>query len=235
MSAMNLRGSSPAGAASVTSSLAPVERLSLRERVSQAMRAAIISGEMAAGQVYSAPSLGARFGVSATPVREAMLDLARENLVEVVPNKGFRVTEISEQDLDDITALRLLIEPPVVRDVTPVIPDADLDELRELARAIVDWAGQGDLVAYTAADQVFHLRLLSYARNPRITDLVADLRAHTRLLGLGGLLRRGELTGVAAEHYAIVDTIESRDAGAVERLMREHIGQVRGRWAGRDA
>jgi DNA-binding GntR family transcriptional regulator len=215
----------------MTSSLRPVERLSLRERVSQALRAAIISGEMTAGQLYSAPSLGARFGVSATPVREAMLDLARENLVEVVPNKGYRVTEVSEKDLDDITALRLLIEPPVVRAVTPLIPGADFRELRELARAITDWARKGDLVAYTAADQVFHLRLLSYAGNPRITDLVADLRSHTRLLGLKTLLEQGELAGVAREHDAIVDTIESRDGAAVEQILREHIGQARGRWA----
>lgn len=216
----------------MTTSLNPLDKLRLRDRVGQALRAAIISGEMQAGQVYSAPSLGARFGVSATPVREAMLDLVRENLVEVVPNKGYRVTEVSEKDLDDVTELRLLIEPPVVRDVAAIIPAADFGELRDLAQAIVDRAGEGDLVGYTAADQLFHLRLLSYADNPRITDLIADLRAHTRLLGLSALLEQGELVGVAHEHHAIVDALEARDPEAVERLMRDHISQVRGRWAG---
>ena len=212
-------------------SLVPVEKVSLRERVGRALRAAIISGEMAPGAVYSAPSLGTRFGVSATPVREAMIDLARENLVEIVPNKGFRVTRVGETDLDQMTEIRLLIEPPAVRKVTPIIPESDLVELRRLADDIVAGALKGDLVEYTEADRVFHLKLISYAENPRMTTLVSDLRSHTRLFGLAGLRERGELAEAAREHRAIVDAIESRDQDAVEAVMRAHIRQVRGRWA----
>jgi DNA-binding GntR family transcriptional regulator len=208
-----------------------VEKVSIRERIGRALRAAIVSGEMEPGVVYSAPALGARFGVSATPVREAMLDLVKEGLVDVVPNKGFRVTEIGESDLDEITELRLLIEPPVVRQVTRHIPAEDLPVLRELAQVIVDCANEGNLVEYTEADRVFHLRLLSYADNTRMTNLVSDLRAHTRLFGLSILLERGELVDSAREHLDIVDTIERRDSRAVERLMRNHIRQTRGRWA----
>ncbi|WP_406229459.1 GntR family transcriptional regulator [Nocardia sp. NBC_01009] len=208
-----------------------VEKVSIRERIGRALRAAIVSGEMEPGVVYSAPALGARFGVSATPVREAMLDLVKEGLVDVVPNKGFRVTEIGESDLDEITELRLLIEPPVVRQVTRHIPAEDLPVLHELAQVIVDCANEGNLVEYTEADRVFHLRLLSYADNTRMTNLVSDLRAHTRLFGLSSLLERGELVDSAREHLDIVDTIERRDSRAVERLMRNHIRQTRGRWA----
>lgn len=212
-------------------SLVQVQKVNLRDRVGHALRAAIISGEMEPGVVYSAPSLGARFGVSATPVREAMLDLVREDLVEIVPNKGFRVTEIGEADLDQITQIRLLIEPPAVRQVASIIPDDDFPELRELARNIVTGAESGDLVEYTEADQVFHLRLISYANNPRMTNLVSDLRTHTRLFGLAALRERGELVDVAREHLDIVDTLETRDPDAVETILREHIKQVRGRWA----
>ena len=214
-----------------SSHITPVDKISLRDRVGHALRAAIISGEMQPGQVYSAPSLGARFGVSATPVREAMLDLVRENLVTIVPNKGFRVTEVSDTDLDEITQLRLLLEPPTVRDVTPLIPDADFAELHELAQRIIDGARAGDLVEYTEADRRFHLRLLGYARNSRLTDLVSDLRAHTRLYGLAALLERGELVAVAEEHLTILAALRSRDAAAVERVLHEHISQTRGRWA----
>lgn len=214
-----------------TSNISRVDRVNLRDRVAHALRASIISGELEPGVVYSAPSLGAKFGISATPVREAMQDLARENLVEIVRNKGFRVTEISEQDLDEITQLRLLIEPPVVRAVTSSIPEEDLPQLREMAQTIVDWAVAGDLVEYTEADRQFHLELLSYAHNTRMRDLVSDLRAHTRLYGLASMLQRGELEGAAREHLTIVDTIASRDESAVESVMREHISQTRGRWA----
>jgi DNA-binding GntR family transcriptional regulator len=217
----------------VLDTFTPVEKISLRERVGRALRAAIVSGEMEPGVVYSAPSLGARFGVSPTPVREAMLDLVREGLVETVANKGFRVTAIAEHDLDEITELRLLIEPPVVAKVTRSIPAADLPALRQMAQAIVDRAVEGDLVEYTEADRLFHQRLLGYSNNVRVVNLVSDLRAHTRLYGLAGLLERGELESVGREHLAIVDTIESRDPRAVEKIVRNHIRQTRGRWADR--
>jgi DNA-binding GntR family transcriptional regulator len=207
------------------------EKVNFRDRVSRALRAAIVSGELEPGRVYSAPALGARFGVSATPVREAMLDLVRENLVATVPNKGYRVTTMDESDLDDITGLRMLIEPPLVAEVTPDIPVADLPTLRAMAQAIVDGALAGDLVAYTEADNAFHLRLLEYAGNRRANALVADLRDHTRLYGLASLLQRGELEAIAREHHTILDAIETRRPQDVERLMRAHISQTRGRWA----
>jgi DNA-binding GntR family transcriptional regulator len=214
------------------SNLTELPKQSLRERVSRALRAAIISGELEPGEVYSAPFLATRFGVSATPVREAMLDLARENLVTTVANKGFRVTVVDDTVLDQITQIRLLIEPPTLAQVTPEIPEEDFPELEALAQKIVDEAEAGDLVEYTQADQEFHLKLLSYAANPRIVDLVTELRGQTRLLGLTALLEQGELTNTALEHRQIVELLRSRDPRAVEEFMRRHIGQVRTLWAG---
>src|SRR4051812_40547668 len=90
----------------------------LRDQVANALRAALIAGELRPGEVYSAPALAAEYGVSATPVREAMLDLAREGLVEAVRNKGFRITEMTERDLDEFTEIRALIEIPTVVGLT---------------------------------------------------------------------------------------------------------------------
>ncbi|MFE1904847.1 GntR family transcriptional regulator, partial [Streptomyces gardneri] len=77
----------------------------LRDQVAHALRAALISGELRPGVVYSAPTLAEDFGISATPVREAMLDLAREGLVEPVRNKGFRVTEVDQRHHDQDTQI----------------------------------------------------------------------------------------------------------------------------------
>jgi DNA-binding GntR family transcriptional regulator len=212
--------------------IAPLAKAaSLRETVTQILRAAIISGEMAPGEVYSAPALGTRFGVSATPVREAMVDLSSEGLVETVPNKGFRVTAVSESDLDDIAALRMLIEPPTVREVTPRIPAEAIPALRALGQAIVDHAAAGDLVTYTEADRRFHLAILEYSHNQRLVSLVSDLRSHTRLYGLTGMVDRGTLAASAAEHLELVDLIAARDAQGAGNLMRRHIGRVRAEWA----
>ena len=89
---------------STGSALTPLGgRRRYRDQVADALRAALIAGELEPGEVYSAPVLAVQFGVSATPVREAMLDLVREGLVDIVPNKGFRVTAVSERQLDEYT------------------------------------------------------------------------------------------------------------------------------------
>lgn len=207
------------------------KRPTLRDHVSDALRAAIISGELEPGVLYSAPWLSERFGVSATPVREAMLDLVRQGLVTSVPNKGFRVTETSDEDLDSIARIRMLLEPPSVRSIVEVIPEADIPGLRAKADRIVDAAKRGDLVEYVDADRQFHLTLLEYCRNPRLSQIVSDLRAQTRLFGLAALVERGELENSAQEHHTIIDLIERRRGDEVEQYLRRHIGHVRGLWA----
>lgn len=208
------------------------QRENLRDSVANALRAAVISGELEPGEVYSAPMLGARFGVSATPVREAMLDLVREGLVISLRNKGFRVTEVSDADLDNLASLRQLIEPPTIRDVVPAIPAADFPRLRALAEDIVVAAEAGDLIAYIEADRVFHVTMLAYAGNQKLVDVVSDLRSQTRLLGLTPLVESGRLVQSAAEHHELMDLVEARDGEGSEQLMRRHIGHVRGLWAG---
>jgi DNA-binding GntR family transcriptional regulator len=207
------------------------KNVSLRETVTLALRAAVISGEMKPGEVYSAPALGKRFGVSPTPVREAMLDLAKEGLVTSLPNKGFRVTEVSDEDLDEITALRLLIEPPTVYQVTHLIDDAGLARLRGMANAIVDFAVSGDLIQYTEADRAFHIAILEYSGNKRLVSLISELRSHTRLLGLAPLAAAGKLRDSALEHVELVDLIAAGKAAAAQELMTMHIGHVRTDWA----
>lgn len=206
---------------------------SLRDEVSAALRAALVSGQMRPGVVYSAPTLAARFGVSATPVREAMLDLARTGLVEVVRNKGFRVTEVSEAELDDITELRRLIEVPTVTGLAGEVPAEAYAELRPLAQTIVDAARASDLIGYVEADRRFHLDLLRLAGNATLVDTVAELRERTRLFGLGHLAERGVLVASAREHLALLDLLAAGDGEAVRALMHRHLGHVRGTWAGR--
>lgn len=207
------------------------QRENLRDSVANALRAAVISGELKPGEVYSAPTLGARFGVSATPVREAMLDLVREGLVISLRNKGFRVTEVSDEDLDNVAAVRQLIEPPTIRDVIPAIPAEDYPRLRRLADDIVVAAEAGDLIAYIEADRVFHVTLLAYSGNQKLVEVVSDLRSQTRLLGLTPLVESGRLVPSATEHHDLLDLVEAGDAEGAEQLMRRHIGHVRGLWA----
>jgi DNA-binding GntR family transcriptional regulator len=207
-------------------------RRNLREEITQTLRAAVISGELRPGVVYSAPSLAGQFGVSATPVREAMLDLANEGLVDIVRNKGFRVTELSEKDLDELSELRALIEVPTVRRIASAgVADSVLDELRPLASEIEAAAARGDLIAHVTADMEFHLRLLSLAGNRQLVETVRSLRARSRIYGLRSLADRAALVPSAHEHAELLDLLAAGSVAAVEELMRAHIGHVRGIWA----
>ncbi|KPC58459.1 GntR family transcriptional regulator [Streptomyces chattanoogensis] len=203
----------------------------LRDQVAHALRAALISGELRPGEVYSAPVLAEDFGISATPVREAMLDLAREGLVEPVRNKGFRVTEVNERDLDQYTEIRALIEIPMIGRITRSAAHEDLEALRPVAEEIVRAARDHDLIGYLEADRQFHLSLLGLSGNERLVETVGDLRKRSRLYGLTALDERGELIPSAEEHLELLDLMLAGDARGAEKCMAKHLGHVRSLWA----
>jgi len=145
-----------------------------------------------------------------------MLDLIKEGLVERLPNKGYRVVEISEQDLDDITALRRLVEPAGMRDAVPHVPEAEFGRLRDLAQLVIDAAAEEDLVAYVDHDREFHLAILGYCGNRRLVELVAELRAGERVLDLGSgggidVLLSARRVGASGFAYGVDMTDEMLD------------------------
>jgi DNA-binding GntR family transcriptional regulator len=207
------------------------ERRNYRDQVAHALRAALVAGQLLPGELYSAPALAARFGVSATPVREAMLDLVREGLVETVSNKGFRVTAVTERQLDEYTHIRALIEIPTVTGLARTADRDELEALRPDAESIVQSAKAADLIGYIEADRRFHLRLLALAGNAHLVEVVGDLRKRSRLYGLTALAERGLLEASAQEHLELLDALIARDEAAVTAVITRHLGHVRGLWA----
>jgi DNA-binding GntR family transcriptional regulator len=206
---------------------------SLRAEVERSLSAAIISGELEPGTVVSVPALAAQFDVSATPVREAMLDLEKRGFVESVRNKGFRITDVGDDDLREIVQVRRWLEVPAVALVAGAFPAARLDEFRALAGRIIDAAAAGRLADYLAADTEFHLELLRLTGNERLVRLVGELRSQTRMVGLADLRDTVELEKSAHEHLVLLDLLVAGDSAAAEELMHRHIGHVVGWWAGR--
>lgn len=207
-------------------------RLGLRSSIIETLRAAIIAGQLDAGVVYSAPKLAAQFGVSPTPVREAMIALDREGLVEAVPNKGFRVRELTATELDELSELRLLIEVPVVARIAQMqLPKHDVQELRALARETELAIEDNDLIRHSQADMNFHMLLLSLAGNATLVDTVRDIRKRSRLRGLQSEARREQLRQSAHEHLQIVDLVVDGDVEGVQALTTKHINDVRALWS----
>lgn len=207
-------------------------RRSLREEITESLRGAVMAGDLEPGRVYSAPSLAESFGVSATPVREAMLDLAKEGLVEVAPNKGFRVAELSEAELDELIDIRRLLEVPIVgRLAERGVDTAALDALRPLADAVEDAVRRRDFIAHVTLDLEFHLALLGLAGSPRLVEIVRTLRQGSRLYGLRSMPEGGDVLASFHEHAELLELIAARDGPGAAALMERHIGHVRGIWA----
>ena len=204
---------------------------SLRSSVTDALRSAIILGDLTEGTVYSAPALAAPMGVSATPVREAMMDLAREGLVTTMKNKGFRITEMTAADLEEQTQVRQLLEGPAMRALAGHVPAEELAALRDLADRIADAARDGDLHSYLQGDRELHARLLEHTGNRRLVDLTTRLRGQTRLRALRALADSGRLVDSAQEHHRLLDLLAAGDGDGAFALIVRHIGHASRLWS----
>lgn len=213
--------------------LRSLRRRNLREEAVDVLRAAILGGELEPGSIHSAVSLAERLGVSPTPVREAMLELANSGLVEVLPNRGFRVTVIDDRDLDEIFELRLLLELPAIALVIERAGEAELADLDRPLLALEEAADRLDVPAFLLADRDFHLSLLALTGNHRLVEIVGGLRDQTRIVGMHSLAEEGTLQATAAEHRPILEAIRAGKVAEAQRGMKVHLEHTRRDWAGR--
>lgn len=204
----------------------------MRSSVEDSLASAIISGEFGPGTLLTVPTLAAKFAVSATPVREAMLNLEKRGFVESVKNKGFRVTEVSDNDLREIVQLRGWLEVPAMLSVAERLSAGSLQQLRVLADRITTAARNDRFQDYLDADVEFHLALLRTTGNQRLVDMVSELRKQTRMVGLMSLSHTKELDASAGEHNALLDLLADGKGHEAGALLARHIGHVLGWWAG---
>ncbi|MGW4565535.1 GntR family transcriptional regulator [Streptomyces sp. NPDC004561] len=201
-----------------------VQRSSVRGQILDALRTALVAGELKPGEVYSAPVLGERFGVSATPVREAMQQLTLEGAVEVVPNRGFRVIERGTRELAELAEVRGLIEVPVMLRLARSVPAEHWAELRPLAEDTVRAAATGCPATYAESDRAFHRAMLSLSGNQELVRIAEDLHRRSQWPLVGGPVRHGraDLVADAAEHLALLEALIARDLDVVPGLVGEH-------------
>ena len=203
----------------------------LRAQVLTALRERIVTGQIRVGTVYSARTLAGELGVSPTPVREALLDLVKEGVCEMVRNRGFRVTVPTERELDEILDLRLMLEVPTIGRLAGRLDSSSVPRFRGLVQEMRRGAMDGDLRLFLSADRDFHLRLLALAGNEKLVELVGLLRDQARLYTLPHLDRE-LLVQSADEHEPVLDAIVNRDRELAEESMRQHLQHTRGVWAG---
>jgi DNA-binding GntR family transcriptional regulator len=211
---------------------APLLRTSLREQALALLREALTTGRIADGVVYSSKALAAELGVSNGPIREAMLALVDDGLMEAVPNKGFRAVPLTPDDLAEIYEMRLLLEVPVAALLARRgLPGDSAARLTGLVDMIERTARSRDLAGNLAADRDFHLSLLAAGGNGRLVDAVARLRDQTRLHNLRTINADGSLVASAEEHRPLLAAIMRQDEDTTERLMRQHLEHIRQDWS----
>lgn len=195
----------------------------LYEEVAEQLRQRIFRRELEPGSWIDELKIAEEFGISRTPLREALKVLAAEGLVTMKVRRGAYVTEMSEKDLRDVYHLLSLLESDaagvVAERATPEQQQTLLDLHAELESAA------GNREAFFSVNERFHMALLDMANNRWRSQMVADLRKVMKLNRHNSLFKQGRIEDSLSEHRAILDAMLSRDAEGTRRAMQAHFAQ----------
>jgi DNA-binding GntR family transcriptional regulator len=201
--------------------------LALYQEVAERLRQRIFAHELPPGTWVDEQALAADYGISRTPLREALKVLASEGLVTLKPRRGCYVTEISERDLDEIFTVMALLEGQCAADTARKASETDLIHLRSVHDELERAADTNDIDGFFEANQAFHQEVQHIADNRWLTQAITDLRKVIKLSRHHSLFSDGRLKQSLAEHRAILDALAHRDVARSEQLMREHISSGR--------
>lgn len=198
-------------------SLAP---RALYEEVAELLRQRIFRRELEPGAWIDEVRIAEEYGISRTPLREALKVLAVEGLVTMKVRRGAYVTEVSEQDLGEVYHLLSLLESDAAGVVARRATDEELLELQALHAELAAAVKRRD--DFFAINERFHMRLLEIAGNRWRNQMVQDLRKVMKLNRHNSLLKTGRVQESLAEHQRLMDALVQRDARAATARMQEH-------------
>ena len=195
----------------------------LYEQVAEQLRARIMAHTLSPGSWIDEQLLTTEFGISRTPLREALKVLAAEGLVTMKLRRGAYVTEVSERDLAEVYHLLSLLESDAAVAVATGASDAQLAELDALHQKLE--LSVADRDRFFAANERFHMRLLEIADNRWRLQLVADLRKVMKLNRHHSLFKQGRLEASLKEHRQIMAALRARNGARVLQLMQQHFAR----------
>ena len=196
----------------------------LYEEVAELLRQRIFKRELEPGSWIDELKIAADYGISRTPLREALKVLATEGLVTMKVRRGAYVTEVSEQDLHEVYHLLALLESDAAGVVAERASAQQIEELQTLHKQLEASAkpGKVDRERFFEINERFHLRLLEIANNRWRDQMVLDLRKVMKLNRHNSLLKAGRIQESLAEHRALMAALTARDASTTVMRMREH-------------
>jgi len=202
-------------------SLAP---RALYEEVAELLRQRIFSRELEPGSWIDELKIAEAYGISRTPLREALKVLAAEGLVTMKVRRGAYVTEVSERDLTDVYHLLSLLESDAAGVVAETATEGQMRELQSLHQELERAAqpDKQDRERFFEINERFHMRLLEIANNRWRDQMVADLRKVMKLNRHNSLLKSGRIQESLDEHRALMEALAARDTALCQQRMQEH-------------
>jgi DNA-binding GntR family transcriptional regulator len=197
----------------------------LYEDVAERLREQIFAHELAPGSWLDEQNLAIAFGISRTPMREAIKVLASEGLVTTKMNKGAYVTEVDRHDLEQIFTVLSLLEGQAAKETASKATEAQLTQLDDLHHRLEKAAADRDLDQFFQINVKFHDLIQEIAGNRWMNGVIVDLRKVLKLQRRDSLTRSGRLLSSLIEHREILQAILKRDASAAEVAMRKHLAR----------
>lgn len=195
----------------------------LYEDVAERLREQIFSHELAPGSWLDEQSLAIAFGISRTPMREAIKVLASEGLVTTKMNKGAYVTEVDRRDLEQIFTVLSLLEGQAAKETAIKASEAQLTQLDNLHHRLEKAAADRDTEQFFEINVKFHELIQEIAGNKWMNGVIEDLRKVLKLQRRDSLTRSGRLLSSLVEHREILQAILKRDPLAADQAMRKHL------------
>lgn len=202
---------------------APLENLTLWQRVYDYLREEILAERLPPGTELQEVALSEQLGVSRGPIREAIGRLAAEGLVTVRPRRGAVVRSLSKDEFLELYQVREALEMMAVRLAVPRLERSDLEQLEALIDAMDAHAASGKVAAFFEANVAFHARLFEASGNAKLQELYGQLLGQMGRYRMRSLTLRGNLQRSVAEHRAILRAAKRGDADRAAHLMSEHV------------
>jgi DNA-binding GntR family transcriptional regulator len=195
----------------------------LYQEVAERLRQRIFAHELTPGDWIDEQKLAEQYGISRTPLREALKVLAAEGLVDLKPRRGCYVTEISRQDIDDIFPLMAMLEGRCAFIAVQLAKPADIRDLKAIHEKLELAAKESRIDAFFEANQEFHRRIQELTNNRWLLSVIQDLRKVLKLSRLHSLSLEGRLQQSLEEHRVIMAAFEAGDAEKAEKSMHDHL------------
>ncbi len=205
---------------------AALKHRTISAAIVEQLREAVLGGAYESGAQLRQDALADAFGVSRIPVREALLQLEAEGLVQIVPHKGAMVTGLSKAEVDDVFALRVMLEVRLLRNSAPLLSAEDFADLDAIQHAFSDAIRRRDTSRWGALNAELHMALYRRASLPRTSTLVANLLTASERYTRIQLASKAAWQRAQAEHGALIDLCRRGETEKACALLSDHIATV---------